>query len=104
MARAEGPLALVMAMQKDKDVGAVLGALAPLRPFLIGVPQHNSAVGMAPEVLCAKGRALGLHATHAGSIEDGLRLAAASGARRIVIAGSLYLAGAVLEKNDERPD
>jgi dihydrofolate synthase/folylpolyglutamate synthase len=67
------------------------------------VPNAPGHDGASPEDL-ARAAALFLPNVHAHtSFEAGLKAAAASGIPRILICGSLYLAGEVLALNDQGP-
>jgi dihydrofolate synthase/folylpolyglutamate synthase len=99
------PLILLLAIMARKDVGEIL------HPFK-GLAQEVHAVELAHEgarpatELAAAARELGLPATAGGSVSDVLRLLAARdwpSPPRILIAGSLYLAGDVLAADGARP-
>jgi dihydrofolate synthase / folylpolyglutamate synthase len=107
----DGPT-LIMAMQADKDADGILRAFAPLSPFVICVPQQNSTAGMDAAILQGRGARAGLHCLRANTLFEAMKIAnarhglqvAAPRKRRIVICGSLYLAGAVLRENNEIPN
>ncbi len=94
---------LVTGMLANKDVK---GFLEPLRPLLrsirsLPVPGHEHH---GPEVFAALAGEWGLphsaHVTVIGALED---IAASDRKRTVLIAGTLYLAGAVLVANDQPP-
>ena len=74
-----------------------------LKPAVFTVPNAPGHRAAEPEALADAARTAGLDATSCGSLEEGLKAAAATGADRILICGSLYLAGEVLAKNGEPP-
>jgi len=93
----EGKLYLVFGAMKDKDL---LGMLAPLAPWVVGVVATQPAVARAaePEELAAVAGALGLAVeTRSGPREALERARARVGPDGLVlVAGSLYLVGEVL--------
>ncbi len=95
------PLHLVAAMLESKDPSAFLAPLAPLVTSLLAVPVPGGHAAYTPTDLAARARAAGIDARPAAGIEaalDGIA-AEARGPARVLICGSLYLAGAVLEHN-----
>ncbi len=91
------PLVLVWGMLNTKDVGSFIGSFAGIasRVVTITIPEEENAV--KAEVLADAARAHGLSAETATGIEAALKQAALSvPAPRILICGSLYLAGRVL--------
>ena len=100
------PVHLVLGMLANKDARALLTPLAPLADSLIAVPieghDHH-----APLALAALARSLGIPATSvARDVPTALdALAARPLARsRVLVLGSLYLAGEVLRLNGQFPD
>lgn len=101
------PLHLVLGMLDNKDAGTMIDRLAPGAASLTGVPVPGHA-HHAPERLADMARAHGIAASTAPDIASALRqLAAVAGADSlpplVLILGSLYLAGTVLQANDELP-
>ncbi len=91
------PLVLVWGMLNTKDIGSFIGSFAGVasRVVAITIPDEENAV--AADVLAAAARKHGLPAETASGIEAALKQAALSvPAPRILICGSLYLAGRVL--------
>jgi dihydrofolate synthase/folylpolyglutamate synthase len=84
-------------MLATKDATGFLAPLAAQADALIAVPVHNTAA-RPPEELAAIARAVGLAASTAPTLEDalGAAVAQAPSSPRILICGSLYLAGEVL--------
>lgn len=97
---ATGGLALIWAMVENKDATGFLEPFLPLAPRIYAVPLAASQAMHAPQALCALARAHGLEAQTAPSLAEAIALAARHGAKRMVIAGSLYLIGAALAAND----
>ncbi|CAN5385046.1 folylpolyglutamate synthase/dihydrofolate synthase family protein [soil metagenome] len=100
-----GPVHLILGMLSNKDAAGLLAPIAPLAASLMAVPvpdhEHHD-----PAALAEAAAALGLAGT--GTAND-VRSALAALAERddtpftVLILGSLYLAGAVLAANEQRP-
>ncbi len=99
--KAPRPLFLIFGMMSQKD------AQAFLEPFR-GLAKHVSTVGIEAEEaaysagdLYEHARQIGMEADTAASVEDALRqiMARPQDAPRVLICGSLYLAGSVLKEN-----
>ena len=95
------PLHLVLGMLNTKDPAAFL---EPLRPYLhslqmVDIPGTEAAFGA--QELAAIAQRSGFEATPATGLEDALKEIAKiePGPARVLIAGSLYLAGKVLAEN-----
>ncbi|MFN3352311.1 MAG: bifunctional folylpolyglutamate synthase/dihydrofolate synthase [Brevundimonas sp.] len=93
-ARAPRPTALIVGMLANKDAGGFFDALAGSGAHVFTVPFEGAAADLAALAAVARGRGLG--AQPAASVDEALALAIRFGAGRIVICGSLYLAGEVL--------
>lgn len=94
------PLHLVVGMINTKDVAGFLRPLAPYAASLtaLSIPGNPSAV--PPEEIAQVARAVGLAASTAPDAAAALRrLDRAQGPGRVLICGSLYLAGTVLAEN-----
>jgi dihydrofolate synthase/folylpolyglutamate synthase len=74
-----------------------------LHPPVFTVPNAPGHRAAEPRELAEAAAMAGLDARPCASLEEGLKAAAATGADRILICGSLYLAGEVLSKNGEDP-
>ncbi len=101
--RAPAPVTLVVGMMGQKDAAEFLGAFRGLAEQIVTVPIPGAhEAPFAPEVLAGVASGLGFLATPAVSLVEGLRLARGDGlgARRILVCGSLYLAGHVLALQD----
>jgi len=95
---------LIVGMLANKDPRGLLAPIAPLADKLIAVPvphhEHHE-----PRDLAAIAKAIDLPAKTAATVANALRHLARSGIpARVLILGSLYLAGEVLAANDELPD
>ena len=91
------PLVLIWGMLNTKDVGSFIGCFAGIanRVVTLTIPDEENAV--SAEVLAEAARRHGLSAETASSFDAALKQAALVGpAPRILICGSLYLAGRVL--------
>ncbi|MGK6355245.1 bifunctional folylpolyglutamate synthase/dihydrofolate synthase [Sphingomonas sp. DT-207] len=98
------PLHVVLGMLDNKDAGAMIARLAPLARSLTGVPVPGHGFH-APAHLAQLAGAIGREAP------DVLAALVAIAARShaadppvVLVCGSLYLAGTVLEANGELPD
>ena len=100
------PLILITASLKSKDTRAFLAHFKGLvhEALTVAIPGDHSA--RTPEDVAAMAREVGLNAAASGTVAQALRSLAARPwpkPPRVLIAGSLYLAGAVLERNGEAP-
>ncbi|WP_447911029.1 bifunctional folylpolyglutamate synthase/dihydrofolate synthase [Brevundimonas bullata] len=98
-ARAPRPLALIVAMLANKDAGGFFEALKGIDAQVFTVGFDGAAADPAALAAVAQGRGFGAMA--AGSVDEALDRALALGAGRVVICGSLYLAGEVLGASPE---
>jgi len=97
-----GRLVLIMGMLGTKDVRAFLQPFEGSISRLYAVPVPNEPAGLAPEALVAHAHHLGISAETRLSVAEALNAIAQTPApklRRVVICGSLYLAGRVLSDN-----
>jgi dihydrofolate synthase/folylpolyglutamate synthase len=103
--RVSRPLVLIVGMLSSKDAEGFLRNFAGLARALIAVPIGQEK-GIAPEALAATARRVGLTAQSAPSVEEALEMVCALELEpppRVLITGSLYLAGAVLAENGTLP-
>lgn len=92
------PLDIVMALRSTKRPVPILQALAPVARRLVCAGNPQDGVAMPPGQLLAAAREAGIaDAVEAPDVARGLALLEAP--RRVLICGSLYLAGAVLTDN-----
>ncbi|MBI1400058.1 folylpolyglutamate synthase/dihydrofolate synthase family protein [Hyphomonas sp.] len=99
-----GKTALVTAMLASKDSVGFFMPFRHLKPPVFTLPNAPGHLGAEPIQLADAALTAGLTATACDSLAGALRAAAASGADRILICGSLYLAGLVLRENNEAPE
>jgi dihydrofolate synthase/folylpolyglutamate synthase len=105
--RAPRPLVLLYGSLQTKDSRAFLRHFGGLASELIALPVSGEQSGRPPAEIAAIARDLGLKARSAESVEASLRELARRDwpvAPRILIAGSLYLAGQVLAADGATPD
>ncbi len=98
---------MISAMLASKDMGGLLQPFAGLAREIYCVGIDSDSHTHAPEVMAAAARALGIEASLAEDVPAALRAIAARDwpvAPRILIAGSLYLAGEVLRQNGTIPE
>ncbi len=93
-AKAPRPTALIVGMLANKDAGGFFEALRDSDASVFTVPFEGAAA--EPEALAAVARGHGLGAQASGDLREALDHALRLGAGRVVICGSLYLAGEVL--------
>ncbi|MBV9635911.1 MAG: bifunctional folylpolyglutamate synthase/dihydrofolate synthase [Methylobacteriaceae bacterium] len=101
------PLVLVCGMLTTKDTGAFLASFKGLAQELIAVPITSNSTGRTAADVAGHATDVGLHAASCDSVEAALRFLAAREWRmppRILITGSLYLAGEVLALNGTPPE
>jgi dihydrofolate synthase/folylpolyglutamate synthase len=104
--RVSRPSVLIVGMMGNKDAGAFLANFAGLTRHIVAVEIPGTDNGMPPDRLADAARALGMRVEIAGSVEAalaGLAKLAYEVPPRILIAGSLYLAGHVLAVNGTPP-
>ena len=99
-----GKTALVTAMLASKDSVGFFMPFRYLKPPVFTLPNAPGHLGAEPIKLADAALTAGLAATACDSLASALRAAADSGADRILICGSLYLAGLVLGQNNEAPE
>src|SRR5689334_8936782 len=103
--RVSRPLVLIVGMLSTKDAEGFLRNFAGLARALIAVPIGQEKT-IPPDVLAAAARRVGITAQSAPSVEDALDMVRAlelEPSPRVLITGSLYLAGAVLAANGTPP-
>lgn len=104
LAAQPGPRVLVLGMISSKDPGAFLDSLAPHVDHVITVPvDEGTRAGIAPHDLAAFAAARGMPVQAAKDVPEALSLAASAAPHTVLVAGSLYLAGAVLRVADRIP-
>ncbi len=104
--RNPAPLVMVAGLLSTKDATATLGHFKGLAQALYAVPIQNSLAARPAEEVAEAARSAGLVAEVSSSVEQALRTIAARdwpAPPRILICGSLYLAGEVLSANGTPP-
>jgi dihydrofolate synthase/folylpolyglutamate synthase len=100
------PLALICGTLASKNTAGFLAHFKGLAQETLAVPIAGEHAGRAAEEVAAIARGVGLSAAACDSVASALRFLAARDwptPPRILIAGSLYLAGQVLEENGDAP-
>ena len=100
------PLVVIAGMMANKDAGGFLANFAGLTRHIIAVPIPDRDNPMSPDRLADAARALGMRVETLVSVEAALRSLARLAYEvppRILITGSLYLAGHVLGINGTPP-
>jgi len=102
------PLIIICGTLASKDTAAFLRSFAGLAQEVLAVPvEAEQALARTPREVAAAAAEVGIHAAACESVESALRYLAVREWRvppRILIAGSLFLAGAVLKLNGTPPE
>ncbi|WP_103332751.1 bifunctional folylpolyglutamate synthase/dihydrofolate synthase [Pseudotabrizicola formosa] len=94
------PTYLICGMLNTKDVAGYMRPLAPQATHLFAVSIPNEKNTLPAEITRDAARSAGLPATAAASVADALSaITAINPAARVLICGSLYLAGVILREN-----
>jgi dihydrofolate synthase/folylpolyglutamate synthase len=104
--RVSRPLVVIVGMMGNKDASAFLANFSGLTRHIIAVQVPGRGNAMPPDRLADAARALGMRVETSGSVEAALRSLtrlAYEVPPRILITGSLYLAGHVLSANGTLP-
>src|SRR5262245_24218583 len=104
--RVSRPLVLVVGMLATKDCSAFLKNFAGLARCLIAVPIPRQEKSLSAEAVAAAARGVAIPAQEATSVEAALTAVGRLGLDpppRVLITGSLYLAGEVLALNGTQP-
>jgi dihydrofolate synthase / folylpolyglutamate synthase len=104
--RVSRPLVVIVGMMGNKDAGAFLANFAGLTRHIIAVQIPDRDNAMPPDRLADAARALGMRVETCAGVEAALRSLtrlAYEVPPRILITGSLYLAGHVLAANGTLP-
>jgi dihydrofolate synthase/folylpolyglutamate synthase len=104
--RVSRPLVVIVGMMGNKDANAFLANFAGLTRHIIAVQVPDRDNAMPPDRLADAARALGMRVETSAGIEAALRALARLAYEvppRILITGSLYLAGHVLGANGTPP-
>ncbi len=104
--RVSRPLVLIVGMLASKDCTGFLSNFTGLARRMIAVPVPGAEKGLTAEAIADAARAIGLPATSRDNLEEALDAARKLDLEpppRILITGSLYLAGEVLRENGTLP-
>ncbi len=104
--RVSRPLVVIAGMMGNKDAAGFLANFAGLTRHIVAVKIPDQDNAMKPDVLADAARQLGMRVEIAASVEAALKSVARLAYEvppRILIAGSLYLAGHVLAENGTPP-
>ena len=104
--RVSRPLVVIVGMMANKDAGAFLANFAGLTRHIVAVRIPGRDNAMPPDRLADAARSLGMRVESAAGVEAALRSLARLAYEvppRILITGSLYLAGHVLSANGTPP-
>jgi dihydrofolate synthase / folylpolyglutamate synthase len=104
--RVSRPLVVIVGMMANKDARAFLANFAGLTRHIVAVPIPGRDNAMPPDRLADAARALGMRVERAAGVEAALGSLARLAYEvppRILITGSLYLAGHVLSANGTLP-
>ena len=96
----ERPLYMVCGMLNTKDTGGYLAPLAASAVKLTGVSIPNETATLSADEICTSAKAAGMVSDTAESVSDAVtRVVAEAPTARILLCGSLYLAGQILQEN-----
>ena len=104
--RVSRPLVVIAGMMANKDAGAFLANFAGLTRHIMAVQIPDRENAMPPDRLADAARSLGMRVENAASVEAALHALSRLAYEvppRILITGSLYLAGHVLAANGTPP-
>lgn len=104
--RVSRPLVLIVGMLATKDFAGFLNNFAGLARRMIAVPVPGAEKGLPAETVAEAARALDIPAASRGNLDealDAVRKLDLDPPPRILITGSLYLAGEVLRENGTPP-
>jgi dihydrofolate synthase/folylpolyglutamate synthase len=104
--RVSRPLVLIVGMMATKDCAGFLRNFTGLARRMIAVPIPNVEKGLGADTVADAARAIGLPATSRDNLTEALEAARKLDLEpppRILITGSLYLAGEVLRENGTPP-
>jgi dihydrofolate synthase/folylpolyglutamate synthase len=101
--RVSRPLVLIVGMLASKDCAGFLRNFAGLTRRIIAIPIEGQKNALSPDEIAGTARSVGIPAMTRSSIKaalDAVERLELDPAPRILITGSLYLAGEVLKQND----
>ena len=96
----ERPTHLICGMLSTKDVTGFMAPLAPFTQSLHAVSIPGQAATLAASETVAAAKSVGIKAVEAASVAEALaQITAEDASARVLICGSLYLAGEILKEN-----
>jgi dihydrofolate synthase/folylpolyglutamate synthase len=98
------PLVLIMGMMNTRDPGEFLEAFADFKPQVLALTIPGEQNAHPAEHIVSRATDVGFDARPLRSIVTALKAAAEVPNARVLICGSLYLAGDVLAKNGTPPN
>lgn len=101
------PLVMIVGMLSVKDPLGYFEHFRDLAAEIIAIPIEEQAMGLDPELLAASAREAGLPAKAMASVREALDYVAGEAyeaAPRVLLCGSLYLAGEILRDNETEPE
>jgi len=105
--RQSRPLTLILGMLANKDVEGYLRCFQGLAKNIIAIPvpadDMTTNAGSSPETLSEIAANQGFASTYASDVKSALQLVRRDAPQRVVICGSLYLAGDILLENKTPP-
>lgn len=96
------PVLLICALQDNKDIKGFLTPLIPVCSGIIAINLPGKSPGHFPKKIADAASKLGARSTIAKSLVEALKLANSFPVSRILICGSLFLAGEALFLNGDR--
>jgi dihydrofolate synthase / folylpolyglutamate synthase len=97
-------LVLILGMMNTREPADFIEPFRAQKPRILTLTIPGEANAHKASYIASAARALGLDAKPFRGLETAIDAAASSGAARVVIGGSLYLGGYVLDKNGTPPD
>ena len=104
--RTKRPLVMIVGMLATKDSSGFLASFSGLASRVFAIPVPDQKMARPPEDVAAMAASVGLHSEIANDVHDALtriRSMTFDAPPRILIAGSLYLAGHILSENGTPP-
>jgi dihydrofolate synthase/folylpolyglutamate synthase len=95
------PLHLIVGMLDNKDVDNFLAPFRSLAPEIHAVPVPHETAAMAPERIVRAAIAQGFVANQAADVGSAVQAISKAEAPRVLICGTLYLAGSILATNPQ---
>ncbi|MEO1029224.1 MAG: folylpolyglutamate synthase/dihydrofolate synthase family protein, partial [Pseudomonadota bacterium] len=97
------PITMLVGMMANKDHEDFFEAFRGIVSDIHTVPLTSTDYGCPPDELADKARAISEYVTAHGSLDEAVQVIGTEKPQKLLICGSLYLAGDVLWQNDEVP-